>query len=75
MHTHGTDEVLHMHMEGLAKTMDLFGENCLNTAKYYGNLGRLMQTRQQFDFVRFAVGGAFILHRSFIAAFRARECI
>ena len=43
-----------MHTEGLSLARKTFGENNLTTAKYYGNLGRLFQTRRSFKEVRAA---------------------
>ncbi len=43
------DQALAMHIEGLSRVVLLFGPESLVTAKYYGNLGRLLQTQGIFD--------------------------
>ena len=45
------DEALQVHVGGLEIAIAVFGEASLTVSKYYGNLGRLYQARQEFELV------------------------
>jgi len=45
------DEALELQLCGLRVATEMFGARNLITAKYYGNLGRLYQTRENFQLV------------------------
>ena len=55
------EEALLLHEDSLALSRVAFGEHNVQTAKHYGNLGRLYQTLQQWE-VRVALNVEF-LHR------------
>jgi len=42
------DEALDLHLSSLTLAMRAFGENNVQTAKHYGNLGRLYQSMHKF---------------------------
>jgi len=43
------DEAQELHLSSLLLAMRAFGENNVQTAKHYGNLGRLYQSMHKFD--------------------------
>jgi len=43
------DEARELHLSSLLLAMRAFGENNVQTAKHYGNLGRLYQSMHKFD--------------------------
>ena len=42
-------EAQELHLQSLALARKAFGENNVQTAKHYGNLGRLYQSMQKYD--------------------------
>ena len=43
------DEAQELHLSSLMLAMKAFGENNVQTAKHYGNLGRLYQSMHKFE--------------------------
>ena len=46
-------EAQELHMQSLALAMKAFGENNVQTAKHYGNLGRLYQSMHKYKVMWF----------------------
>ena len=49
METRLLDEAQDLHLSSLKLAMKAFGENNVQTAKHYGNLGRLYQSMHKFQ--------------------------
>ena len=43
------DDALKLHLSSLAQTRKAFGEENVQTAKHYGNLGRLCQSMKRYE--------------------------
>ena len=57
------DEALKLHLSSLEQTRSAFGEENVQTAKHYGNLGRLCQSMKKHEVSRIAPYLVFLLSK------------